>query len=70
MARFKNFDWNLSRLNSGNYSFDTIKISVLMDIRDELQTLNSLLHCHNFTQMPTTLHAIRRNTMKRKRVKK
>lgn len=35
-----------------------------MDIRDELQKLNALLGCHNFTAIPNVLRGIRRNTAK------
>jgi hypothetical protein len=38
-----------------------------MDIRAELQTLNRLLHCPNFTGIPQTLRSIRRSMPTRKR---
>lgn len=44
----------------GSISWDRVDTALLMDIRDELQRLNALLHCHNFTGMPTTLKSIRR----------
>ena len=49
---------------------DGVTVAVLMDIRDELQRLNGLLNCRNFTGIPGTLRAIRRNTTKRKYTKK
>ena len=45
-------------------------VALLMDIRDELQRLNALLHCENFTQIPKTLNRIVVNTTKKKRAKK
>ena len=47
MARHKNVDWNLP-LDSGNpnrHTWDSIHTALLMDLRDELQRLNSLMHC-------------------------
>jgi hypothetical protein len=41
---------------------DGVSVAVLMDIRDELQKLNALLACPNFTSIPTILRTIRRNT--------
>ena len=58
MARHKDTDWNLpeGRIDS----WDQAGIAVLMDIRDELQSLNALLHCQRFVGIPTTLASIRR----------
>lgn len=42
-----------------SYSNDTIKLALLMDIRDELQDLNRLLRCENFLGMPHQLKKIR-----------
>lgn len=38
------------------------RLAVLMDIRDELQRLNRLLHCVNFTSIPGEISAIKRHT--------
>jgi hypothetical protein len=63
MARHKNVQWSLHASNAdGTTGWETIKVSVLMDIRDELQQLNTLLGCRNFTSIPRTLRAIARNT--------
>lgn len=48
-------------------SWDYVNLQVLMDIRGELKRLNGLLNCHNFTSIPHTLSAIKRNTTKRRR---
>lgn len=63
MARHKNEDWILPE----NCSWDLVTAAVLMDLRDELQQLNRLLHCTHFVAVPTTLRTIARNTTKRKR---
>lgn len=65
MARHKDTYWNLPEGTCGNngsssHSWESIHAALLMDIRDELKSLNSLLHCHNFTGIPTTLRSIRR----------
>ena len=65
MARFRNTDWSVETVEGKPGSirtWDGVKISVLMDIRDELQKLNALLHCSNFTQIPARLRRISRNT--------
>lgn len=45
-------------------------LAVLMDIRDELQKLNTLLHCVNFTQIPATLRGLRRDIAKLRKAAK
>jgi hypothetical protein len=63
MARHKNVQWNLPAANADHtVGWETIRVSVMMDIRDELQELNKLLGCQNFTNIPRTLRAIARNT--------
>lgn len=65
--RHKNGQWNLPTAPDGRLeSWDYVKIAVLMDIRDELQRLNNLLYCANFTTLPFTLKQIEKNTRKRK----
>ncbi len=61
MARFKNSDWNISESTSQPGSPTTMDgaiLAVLMDVRDELQRLNSLLGCSNFTGLPKDIRAI------------
>jgi hypothetical protein len=59
--RHKDKKWSLPTDSDGRIgSWDHVKIAVLMDIRDELQTLNRLLGCPNFTGIPETLRQIRR----------
>jgi predicted metalloenzyme YecM len=58
-TRFKNVSWPLPTEKDGRIqSWEAVQIAILMDIRDELQRLNSLLHCHNFTGIPATLRGI------------
>lgn len=71
MARFKDEDWSLAgNEDDRSVASKTINLALLMDIRDELKRLNALLHCPNFIGIPHKLDAIRRNTTKRKRVKR
>lgn len=65
--RWKNQDWQLADdINDPTNAAGLARrqVAVLMDIRDELQTLNSLLACRNFTGIPASLRAIQRNTKK------
>lgn len=67
--RYKN--WNLSGHEIGDKSFNVTHedrvLAVLMDIREELQTLNDVFRCHNALAIPELLRAIKKNTTKRKR---
>jgi hypothetical protein len=67
VARYKDVNWTLPEGQIGTWQ--QVEVAVLMDIRDELKTLNALLRCPNFTQIPAKLEAIKRNTTK-PRVKK
>lgn len=67
--RRKNVDWRVANIEGNTRSWDEVQIAVAMDIRDELQRLNRLLHCPNFIAMPRILREIRRNTTKPKRKK-
>ena len=63
-GRFKNANWDLANPNGEIGTWEKAGIAVLMDIRDELQTLNHVLRCPNFLAIPNKLEAIRRNTAK------
>jgi hypothetical protein len=70
MNETSNYEWHLKRAEAGVYSWDHIQVSLLMDIRDELRSLNqrlNVLGCPNFLQIPRKLDCIKRNTAKRKR---
>lgn len=64
--RHKGADWDLPNKVQ---DWTQVQVALLMDIRDELKDLNSLLRCQNFLQIPRTLESIRRNTAKKKRKK-
>jgi len=68
-GRFKNVEWDLANSQGNVFSWEGVGFAVLMDIRDELQTLNRLLGCHNFVEFPSILRSIRDNTAKPKRRK-
>jgi hypothetical protein len=59
-----NVDWDLPKRD---LTWEHAQTAVLMDIRRELQTLNRLLHCKNFTSIPQYLRDIRRHTTKPKK---
>lgn len=69
MRRTKNWQWNESPDKAGNYTWNQAIVSVLTDIREELQRLNGVLQCPNFQAIPRKLDRIGRNTAKRKRPK-
>ncbi len=64
MARHKDVDWTLTDKGTPadggatSYKDNTILFSLLMDLRDELKRLNSLLYCPNFTGIPNRLRLI------------
>ena len=64
--RHRDANWRIT----GDMTFEKATLAVLMDIRDELQRLNNLLHCSNFTMFPMLLRQIRRNTTKPSRKRK
>lgn len=67
--RLKNHARTVNANSNGSYGFEAAQLTVLMDIRDELQKLNAVFSCHNFQQIPGVLRGIRRNTAKPKRRK-
>lgn len=71
-ARHANVTWNFPTTAAGNIaSWEFVQIAVLMDLRDELQRLNRLLHCPNFIAIPRKLDAIHRKIpTQRRRAKK
>jgi hypothetical protein len=69
MARHKDTIWNLPEGGPDGHQWNSIHSALLMDIRDELKQLNTLLHCENFISIPRILRSIRRNTTKPRRSK-
>ena len=68
--RFANYDWDLADDKGWIGTWERISIAVLMDIRDELRSLNQLLRCKNFLDMPNHLRKIARNTTKKRSPKR
>jgi hypothetical protein len=66
MARRKNTEWSIPEVGQ-SVTVDQANLAVLMDIRDELQRLNALLHCQNFQAIPRHLTRIAKNTARKKR---
>lgn len=66
MARHKNGDWTIP---DKVQNWTQVNTALLMDIRDELQRLNSLLACPNFIGIPRTLRAIARKLAKPRKPK-
>ena len=64
-SSLKNTDWNLTvdERPDGSVSLtaDRIAVIVLQEVRDELQRLNSLLHCQNTLKIPRELSGLRRD---------
>lgn len=73
-SRTKDLNWNVygqaSSTGITTNSIDDKHTALMMDIRDELQKLNALLHCHNFTAIPTILRGIRAKLPARKPAKR
>lgn len=67
MRRTKNWDWNDKPDKAGNYTWAQAQVSVLQDIRDELQQLNRIIGCPNFIAVPEILRGIKRNTGKKRK---
>ena len=51
------------------WSYDGIKLAVLVEIRDELRKLNSTMACRNTQMIPGYLKRIASNTAKPKKAK-
>ena len=65
--RLKDNAWTVEPDALGKYSFDAAILTVLMDLRDEMKRMNSVLNCPNFLEVPGILRAIRVQTRKAKR---
>ena len=60
MARHKDSNWALPDETN---SYDQAHLAVLMDIRDELKRLNSLVGYSNAIEIPSILREIRRKLL-------
>ncbi len=66
MSSARDVTWKLTPHPNGNYSHSDAELAVMMDIRDELKSLNRLLQCPNFLDIPKRLRKIDRNTARRR----
>ena len=66
-TKFKDIEWDLADSAGTIGTWERVQIAVLMDIRDELKRLNSVIQCHNFIAVPDKLDRIIRNTTKRRK---
>jgi hypothetical protein len=69
-GRHKNANWEISNPQGNCRSVGHATLAILMDIRDELQTLNCLLGCPNFTGIPETLRQIAKHTRTKRKYTK
>lgn len=68
--RNKNWNWNTRTGHNEHFEpehYRLASLAVLMDIRDELQTLNNVFRCHNALAIPQLLRDIKQNTTKKPR---
>lgn len=63
----KNLTFSLNVNEDNGWQRDAMMVVLLMDVRDELQRLNGLLHCSNFTGIPGTLRTISRKMPARRK---
>ena len=66
--KYRNSDWTLNEGTDGKSVINATEasLSVLMDIRDELKSLNRVIGCRNFMNIPATLRSIQKSVSKRK----
>jgi hypothetical protein len=73
-TRKKNRNWYVAPPSGPDEIYtemrDGVTVAILMDIRDELQKLNNLLHCGNFTGIPQTLKRMDRRLAQRTKLPK
>ena len=66
-TRQKNSRWGLNPSLGGGFATDQAQLAVLMDIRDELQSLNRRMDCAETLSIPRVLEKIRKNTTPKRR---
>ena len=65
-TRLRNCNWQPGNDNGKAETWECVIVAVLLDIRDELQTLNLVFKCGNFLAIPSQLRRIARNTTKKR----
>ena len=68
-TRLKNQAWLPGTPEGAVPDWERVIVAVLLDLRDEMQSLNQLLTCHRFLALPDDIKAIRRNTTKKRKKK-
>lgn len=58
-TRKKDFNWKIATNPNGRTPSNDALLATVMDLRDELKKFNNLLHCSNFTSIPSILRQIR-----------
>jgi hypothetical protein len=65
-TRRKNVDWTVCK-DGGGMSFDAAQLAVLMDIRDELKGIRSLMNCYRIPRALDALHEVGQDIRRKKR---
>ncbi len=65
-TRRKNITWTVCKDGEG-MSFEAAQLAVLMDIRDELQGIRSLMNCHRIPRALDALHEVGQDIRRKKR---
>lgn len=68
--RKKDCDWQVLPKADGSYTHEAAQLTVLMDIRDELRTLNKAFGRYGSRNIYTILERISRNTAKPRKKKR
>lgn len=69
--RWKDYEWPIATADGKHYESisQAQLLAVMMDIRDQLQSLNAVFHCGHFLDVPRKLDRIEKNTRKRQQPK-
>jgi GTP cyclohydrolase III len=67
-TRHKNGNWTMKPNANNELSWEAIQVAVLMDIRDELQTVNRLLNCHRIPRALDAMYELGVEARRRKRL--
>jgi hypothetical protein len=67
-TRHKNGNWTIEANARNELSWEAVQVAVLMDIRDELQTVNRLLNCHRIPRALDAMYELGVEARRRKRL--
>lgn len=65
-TELKGRSWNIWMNDDGSIPVEQLQVLLLQEVRDELKSMNSILHCTNFLDIPWILKQIKLNTNKPK----